>query len=148
MFEHAPEGDEDTLRNGKHSGISDWVWGRWRWCQCGVSSNVESGWTSPGDHVEAVWTRRDESLKRQQTWTGGHVLGGYLEDRISGSWWLIGRGAVSADSWVSSCRRIYTNQTEWRPGLGEKAMSPIWACMVWGPRERRCPGETTPELRV
>lgn len=40
---------------------------------------------------------------------------GYLEDRISGSWWPIGRGDISVDSWVSSYRRrAYMNRTDRR----------------------------------
>ena len=49
-------------------------------------------WNQERSRFEAVHTRCDESLKQWRTRTGGHIFGGYLEDRISGSWWPAGRG--------------------------------------------------------
>lgn len=49
-------------------------------------------WLAPGEPWEAVQTRHDESLKKQQTQREDHMFGKDLDDRICGSWQPITEG--------------------------------------------------------
>ena len=62
MFEHYPKGDEDPLKNFKDMCIIKSAFQESDWCQSGYQLIWRQEWKSPGDHLEAVQTRHDESL--------------------------------------------------------------------------------------